>query len=77
MTAPDWSSEQLSGLPISKKVLAYGSVGVVSALLIQLTSGFAPDHPLLLGLGILLWIVFGSSMAWTFWEFVLPVAGSD
>lgn len=61
----------------SNKVLGYGSIGIGSALFIQLTAGFGSDHPILLALEIVFWILFSSSMAWTFWEFVLPMAGRE
>lgn len=58
-----------------QKLLYYGCIGIVSAIVIQVTIGFATDHLLLLILSIIFWILFSSSIAWTFWEVVLPIVG--
>jgi hypothetical protein len=62
---------------ISKQIIGYGSIGVLSAIIIQFTSGFGGDHLLLLLLGMLFWIAFSSSIAWVLWKFVIPMTGRE
>lgn len=60
-----------------EKILGYGSLGVASATIIYFTSGFGGSNLLLQILGIILWIAVSSTMAWTLWEFALPMAGRE
>lgn len=67
----------ISRVPLTNRILGYGSFGIISAIIIQYTIGFAAEHPLLLALSWFFWVVFSSSMTWTLLEIAFPAVAPE
>lgn len=69
--------KNLTNFPRIETILGYGSIGVVSSIIIYFTVGFANPHPLLLALGVGFWILYSSSIAWVLMTIVLPAFSNE